>query len=329
MSNTEASDLAPLVAVHLVTYNHGKYIAQTIESVLAQVANFKIKIFISDDASTDNTAAICEAYQNNFPDKIDFSANKINIGAAANSSKNVWRCFNSGAKYFAILDGDDYWCDNLKLQKQVDILRKGENQYSICFTDVNYVDEMNNITTANFMRPFYKNKGFADQADLLTYVALPTQTTLINIDDLQRILPDDFGEVYNADAYFFSLLTRKKNAIYLDEVTACYRLHTGGMMTGIGEMGRLKKTIQSIFFLLHRPILKSDSRLKLKWRIIDLQIQILNILVNDGYVSLYFTQFIIYLQYTFRFFHFKNFAIQIKRFFRVAGSYLKFKIGLK
>ncbi len=329
MSNNNDSGQPPLVAVHMITYNHGEYVAQAIESVLGQVCAFKVKIFISDDASSDNTAALCAEYQNKYPERIDFSQNIKNIGPAGNGGKNVWRCFGSGAKYLAILDGDDYWCDNMKLQKQVDILQQHEDKFAVCFTDVNYVDESGQVTTANFIRPYYKERKTATQADLLTYMPLPTQTALINIEDLQRSLPEDFNNVYNADAYFFSLLTRKKDAYYLDEVTACYRLHGGGMMTGIGEMSRIKKTIESIFFLLERPVLRPDSRVKLKHRIIDLQIQIMNILVNGGYVSLYVKEFIIYLQYSFRFFHFKDFGHQEKRFFRIARDYITSKIALK
>jgi len=329
MDNNNNLGQVPLVVVHMVTYNHASYVVQTIESALGQATNFKVKLIITDDASSDNTADICRQYQQQYPDRIDFVANSTNIGPAANSSKNLWRCFNSGAKYLAILDGDDYWCDSLKLQKQVDILQQYEDKYSVCFTDVNYVDEENNIQTAGFIRPYYKDKGYADQGDLLTYMPLPTQTSLINIDDLQRSLPEDFGIIYNADAYFFGLLTQKKNAIYLDEVTACYRLHTGGMMSGIGEMGRLKKTISSLYFLKQKGILNKPALQRVEKRIMILQVDILNMLIYNGHVSLYFPEFFNYLFYCFSFGNFDNFGFHTSRFFRLIWRAFKHKIGFK
>jgi glycosyltransferase involved in cell wall biosynthesis len=329
MNSFEDSGSLPLVVVHMVTYNHANYVKQTIESALAQVTGFKVKLVITDDASTDGTIAICRQYQEKYPERIDFVTNQTNLGPAANSAKNLLRCFKTGAKYLAILDGDDYWCDNMKLQKQVDVLQQHEDKFSVCFSDVNYVDEAGNIIIANFIRPYYKDKRIATQCDILTYMALPTQTTLININDMHREIPKDFNRIYNGDAYFFSLLTQKKDAIYMDEVTACYRQHGGGMMTGVGEMSRIKKTIQSNFFLLGTPVLRADSKLILKHRIIDLQIQIMNILVNGGYVSLYLQEFIAYLKYCTRFLYFKDFRDQLKRFVRVAQEYIHTKTALR
>lgn len=110
-----------LVNVVMVTYNQEKYITQAIESVLRQSCLFKYRLIISDDGSGDNTKEICRNYCQLYPDKIIFVDNDQNVGLV----KNYKRAFDlCTGKYIAILEGDDYWIDNYKLQKQVLILEK-------------------------------------------------------------------------------------------------------------------------------------------------------------------------------------------------------------
>ncbi len=87
----------PLVAVEMAAYNHEKYIAQAIESVVIQKSSFRIKLIICEDGSSDNTQAICSKYRDAFPDKIDLYINEKNTGLMPNSKKLHTLSFNSGA----------------------------------------------------------------------------------------------------------------------------------------------------------------------------------------------------------------------------------------
>ena len=113
-----------LVEVHIVTYAQKEYIAQAIESVLAQQTSFKFKIKIGDDGSRDGTQDIITAYQKKYPDLIELFINPENRGARSPERIGVKLLENITCRYVALLDGDDYWCDPLKLQKQVDALEK-------------------------------------------------------------------------------------------------------------------------------------------------------------------------------------------------------------
>jgi glycosyltransferase involved in cell wall biosynthesis len=106
------------VSVLMPTYNHETYIAQAIDSFLAQQCNFEMELLIGDDASTDNTLNIAKKYAQNFPEKIKLIQHKENQGLLKN-----YKSLISIAKgeYFAILESDDYWSDNLKLQQQIDL----------------------------------------------------------------------------------------------------------------------------------------------------------------------------------------------------------------
>lgn len=121
------------VSIFLLTYNQESFIAQTIESILIQKTNFNFQIVIGEDCSADATRTICETYATNNPKSIKLlPALEKNIGLIANYMRTIKAC---DGKYIAICDGDDYWIDELKLQKQVDFLELNP-QFSIVYTKV-------------------------------------------------------------------------------------------------------------------------------------------------------------------------------------------------
>jgi glycosyltransferase involved in cell wall biosynthesis len=112
---------AELVHIEMITYNHESYIRQAIESVLMQKTSFKYRLIIGEDCSTDLTASIVREYAEKYPEKITAIINEKNLGWVENI-KQVRDVIT--AKYVAMLEGDDYWTDPLKLQKQVDLIEK-------------------------------------------------------------------------------------------------------------------------------------------------------------------------------------------------------------
>ena len=111
----------PFITIIMATYNHEKYICQAIEGVLMQKTSFSYRLYIGEDCSTDNTKALCFAYAEKFMDKIEIICTEQND--YRQNCRNIWKASKvSGAKYIAVCDGDDYWTDPYKLQKQVDFL---------------------------------------------------------------------------------------------------------------------------------------------------------------------------------------------------------------
>ena len=125
------------VTTMITTYNHENYIRHAIETALKQSGNFNHEILISDDASTDGTHQIIKEYVQKYPDIIkDISSDK-NLGI----SKNMKKCFQKASgKYIAVLEGDDYWTDAKKLQKQVDFLEKNAD-CSMVFSKIKIINE--------------------------------------------------------------------------------------------------------------------------------------------------------------------------------------------
>jgi glycosyltransferase involved in cell wall biosynthesis len=109
----------PLVSVAMIAYNVGKFLAEAIESVLVQETGFKVELIIGEDCSTDNTREIALEYQMKYPHVIKVLLPEKNQGLTPNSIATQNAC---SGKYIALLDGDDFWTDPLKLQKQVEFL---------------------------------------------------------------------------------------------------------------------------------------------------------------------------------------------------------------
>lgn len=112
------------IGVCIVTYNEENYVGQCIESVLMQHCDAHVVAYIGEDASTDDTLAVCRQYVERFPENVVLLAGEPNMGLVRNTQRVLEQIVSDGCDYVAMLDGDDYWIDSDKLQKQIDFLRK-------------------------------------------------------------------------------------------------------------------------------------------------------------------------------------------------------------
>lgn len=125
------------VSVYMLTYNHKEYIGQAIESVLMQKTDYSYELVIGDDASTDGTQDILRDYQKKYPDIIKLILRNKNIGGLKNAVDVRRHC---RGEYLAVLEGDDFWIDENKLQKQIDFL-EGNKDYIGCYTDCDIIKD--------------------------------------------------------------------------------------------------------------------------------------------------------------------------------------------
>ena len=119
----------PQVSVCMLTYNHEKYIAQAIESVLMQKTDFDYELVIGEDCSVDKTREIVKKFQLKCPNIIKPIYHERNVGASRNCFEFVLPACKG--KYIALLEGDDYWIDSLKLQKQIDVF-EANSHIALC-----------------------------------------------------------------------------------------------------------------------------------------------------------------------------------------------------
>lgn len=134
----------PLVSVYIVAYNHEKYIARAIESVLAQKTSFQYEIIIGDDVSTDGTRKIIEKYANENPGKLQTVFPLENTYRTSNPLSKRLRSMCVG-KYIICLEGDDYWISDRKLEVQAIFLEKHKDYVGIAHR-CEVVDENGNAT---------------------------------------------------------------------------------------------------------------------------------------------------------------------------------------
>lgn len=155
----------PLVSICCITFNHEPYIRQAIDGFLMQKTNFPIEIIIHDDASTDNTAKIIKEYADNYPDVIfPIYQTKNQYSQGVKPLQNiVWP--RARGKYIALCEGDDYWTDSNKLQKQVDFL-ENNLEYGMVFTDYDRWRQKDSIRFNNYNRVLYKENT---DRDITTY----------------------------------------------------------------------------------------------------------------------------------------------------------------
>lgn len=210
----------PLVAVYMVTYNHEKFIAQAIESVLMQKTNFPIKLFIGEDCSIDGTAAIAKEYSKKYPELIEARCNNVNIGMVPNAIKTLEEC---RGKYIAFCEGDDYWIDPYKLQKQIDFL-EGNPSYSSCAHQCTVIAGENNEKGFPYNIP---DKADFRTEDLLGNRHFHTGSFVFRSSVMNdRPIPDN---ITSADRAIFFLCSLFGPIRFLNETMAVYRKHPGGI----------------------------------------------------------------------------------------------------
>ncbi|MGN0505875.1 MAG: glycosyltransferase [Lachnospiraceae bacterium] len=127
----------PVISVIVLTYNHENYVRGCLESILCQKVSVPIEILVSDDASADRTPEILQEYKERFPEKIKLTLRTENVGATRNSYELL---LQAKGKYLAFCEGDDFWCDENKLQTQYDFM-EAHPQYIGCSHKIRLVDK--------------------------------------------------------------------------------------------------------------------------------------------------------------------------------------------
>lgn len=208
-----------MIGVCIVTYNQEAYIAQAIESVLEQTdCSEVIRLYIGNDCSTDRTTDICESFSQKYPDTITLINNENNLGLVRNTLNILTKIKEDGCEYIAMLDGDDYWCDCRKIQKQLGILNS-DPSIGFVHTDLYHLSGEALLPGHRKTPPsgfVYKDMG---------HFSIGNCTVMFRSSLLDTI---DFNELCNygflsLDGVMYTLFSAVTNFSYLNEVTAVWR----------------------------------------------------------------------------------------------------------
>ena len=224
--------MKPLVSICCLAYNHEAYIRQCLDGFMMQKTTFPIEILIHDDASTDNTADIIREYEKKYPTIIKpiyQVENQYSKGVRVGVVYNLSRV---RGKYVALCEGDDYWIDPLKLQKQVDFL-EGHPEYTLSHTAFEFYYQ-NNSTFKKF-----ENKKTAEYSkdQLISAILndnsyrIQTNTALYPVSIFQDILDENpflfSGFFLMGDTQLWCCLASRGKVHYLNDITAVYRVADG------------------------------------------------------------------------------------------------------
>lgn len=211
----------PLVSICCITYNQKDFIRDTLNGFLMQQTNFPFEILIHDDASTDETPEIIHEYERQYPDiiKAIFQLeNKYSQGESINERYNFPR---AKGKYLALCEGDDYWTDPLKLQKQVDFLENHSDVGLVC-TGLAVLD-----MSTNSIRKRVEEKESTMLRSIGDRGKIVTATTLFRKSQYERYADElDIKNIrfWKMNDYPLWIWFFKRSAIfYLSDVTAVYR----------------------------------------------------------------------------------------------------------
>jgi len=223
----------PLVSVFIFTYNQEKMVAQTINSILAQVTKFSFEIIIAEDCSNDNTKALCLEFFNNNPTKILFVANDTNKGLLKNYHESI--CKYARGKYIACCAGDDWWCDELKLQKQVNFLENNK-EYDLIHTKSKiFIEEISRFSKKQMGkdRDAFEKMIVANGIAALT-ACFSKKAFLEYVGEIDPININFPGEDYPMWIWF----SFRKKIYFLDELTTVYRLQKETLSNTANPQGK-------------------------------------------------------------------------------------------
>lgn len=233
------------VSVVMITYGHEKFIRDAIESIISQTCNFEIELIIGNDASPDNTDSVIKSILEGNPNayKIKYFNHEKNIGFMEN---HIFVLKQVKGDYIAICEGDDYWTDKQKLQKQFDFLETNLD-FGMVFHDCKmFYQETNELKDKGIVGKI-ENREYS-RLEIFEKWIIPTgsvffRANLIN-DDLYRIYRNKkalFGDTYT------NLFVSKNAKIYgFKDKMSVYRIHSGGLTSAKTDL--IKKYAD---FLIH------------------------------------------------------------------------------
>ncbi|MEZ5583666.1 MAG: glycosyltransferase [Candidatus Competibacteraceae bacterium] len=226
------------VTTIILSYNHEKYIQRAIQSVLSQKGNFIHRIIISDDGSFDTTPCIINKFREKYPEKIIDLSSPDNLGF----SKNLKKCIEeSDAEYIAICEGDDYWNDDFKLQKQIEFF----TAHPTCSMVFSAVKVLNNSNGRFRQLSRQKNltKNLLTGTDFLSHKSMNLIANYSSCLFKKSILMElpDYAFAVRLNEIAMAFFCEKFGKIgYLEQPMSVYRQHEGGLWTGKNRIEQLK-----------------------------------------------------------------------------------------
>lgn len=244
-----------LLSVCMVSYNQEAYIRDALDSVLMQKTNFQYEVIISDDCSKDRTVEILNAYKETYPAIVRVIIGEVNLGYPNNQRRSLE---NAKGKYIALCDGDDYWTDPYKLQKQVDYL-EANLDCAICFHNVMHIYE-GTYAGRSLLNPLDFPTELTAEDVITRKWFLPTNSEVFRREYLT--FPIWYDSVLHIDYVLNLLMSFRGSLHYMPDVMAVYR-HTSISVNAQhkdGEWGYMLFHSQTMKMILENVLLLAEDK---------------------------------------------------------------------
>jgi glycosyltransferase involved in cell wall biosynthesis len=244
----------PMVSVIMTTYNHEPYIKRAIEGVLMQETNFDVELILANDASPDNTDQIVRQLLENHPKRhwVKYTRHAENKGMKGN---NIWAREQTRGKYLAYCEGDDYWIEPLKLQRQVDFMEANPN-IVICGTKCIWDDGKGKKKLNEW------KAGLVTLRDILIENRFATCTTMVRA-SMRKSLEINYTGFNAGDLPTWLSLLQKGDGYNLDFYGAVYLYHGGGSYSSQSRSNILRYEFENRLAMLR--YVDTSLRFHLKW----------------------------------------------------------------
>jgi len=229
----------PLLSICCLAYNHEPFIRQCLDGFLMQKTDFPFEVLIHDDASTDKTADIIREYEAKYPNIIKPIYQTENQYSKGVKISTKYQYSRAKGKYIALCEGDDYWTDQQKLQKQVDFLEQNE-EYSLCChryriideatkewrMDLDFREDYNNLFPNNCQGLEFDNKNRYWLCKTLTVVF---RKEALNLNKINKY-------TLSRDVHLFYHILKTGKGYCMNYDAGVYRRHSGGIWSGLSEL---------------------------------------------------------------------------------------------
>jgi glycosyltransferase involved in cell wall biosynthesis len=262
----------PLVTVRTSTYNHGDYIVQCIESILMQKTTFPFEYIIGEDFSTDVTREIVFDYAKKYPEIIRVMTADYNVGSKVNSM----RCANATrGKYVALCEGDDFWIDEYKLQKQFDYM-ESHPECGICTTlgiERNYINDVpDSVKPEGGANTYGHDRFISGKTGVLTasfFFRFESYRREVSLNP--KILIGDW-------ALLVTMTENNRTCAVLPYISVVYRQHAGGVWSSRKKDPVFKLNSQKVAFQEYLKVAPPEdhSALQAHIELIDAKIEFIS-----------------------------------------------------
>lgn len=243
----------PVVSVMVQTYQHRDYIQTCLDSILQQETDFPFEILLGEDGSSDGTREICLDYAKRYPEKIRLllhhPGNKIKVmGITTGNFNALYNFYSARGKYIAFCEGDDFWTDSEKLQKQVDHLKMNPGLSLSYHSFIEINERQDPLPKGRYLE---QPEQDISKDDLRKLNFHPLLSTICFRNIIQDNIPEQMVEVINVDSFLLSLLGNFGGAGFLYDIKpSYYRRHGGGVWSGQRKELKFQLKIKTLDHLM-------------------------------------------------------------------------------